>query len=234
MKRYNAHPVARLFPILAVCTTAFALTGCGGGGGSISRMSPLPEPVTTPAPIGVPPVVAPTPVPEETPAPNPTPDATQSPVVVPTPVPVVTPVPDPILEAPETDVLSASAEESVNRLRAAAGLAPLRHHATLAHVAQAYAQKMGTEGFFSHSDPEGKTVLDRVTGAGYRWRIVGENLARVKTKPGNEVAFTVNGWMNSAVHRANILRPDYTEGGVGIAKMPDGTTYLVQVFASPV
>lgn len=76
--------------------------------------------------------------------------------------------------------------------------------------------------------------MDRVSDSGYRWRIVGENLARVKTKPGNEVNFTVNGWMNSEKHRANILRPEYTEGAVGVAKMTDGTTYLVQVFASPV
>jgi uncharacterized protein YkwD len=233
MKRYNAHPVARLFPLLAACTTAFAVTGCGGGGGSISRVSPLPEPISMPAPVVVPPDATPTPVPVETPVPLPTPATSPSPSPDPTPTPVASPTPGPVLEAPDADEISASAEESINRLRAASGLAPLRHHEKLADVAQAYARRMGTEGFFSHNDPEGRTVLDRVTGAGYRWRIVGENLARVKTKPGNEANFTVNGWMNSEKHRANILRPEYTESAVGIARTADGTTYLVQIFATP-
>ncbi|MBC8134724.1 MAG: CAP domain-containing protein [Fibrella sp.] len=62
---------------------------------------------------------------------------------------------------------------------------------------------------------------------------MGENLARVRTKPGNEIGFAVDGWMKSAVHRGNILRADYTQSAVGVARSADGTTYLVQVFASP-
>lgn len=143
------------------------------------------------------------------------------------------PSPDPVTESPVEDGTSSGAEAAINRVRVDWGLPALRHDHKLEQVAEAYARRMATEGFYSHSDPEGKSVLDRVTAAGYEWAVVGENLARVRTKPGNEIEFAVNGWMNSPVHRANILRADYSESAVGMAEAADGATYLVQVLASP-
>lgn len=200
-------------------------------------MTPLPDPISTPAPVVTPsapsPLPSPTPAPAETPNPLPTPTPAPIETPTPTPTPVPTPTPGPVIDAPGEDDTSTDAEEAINRFRIAEGVAPLRHQAKLAKAAQEYAQRMATEGFFNHNDPQGKTVLDRVTGVGYSWAIVGENLARVKTKPGNEIGYTVNGWINSEVHRANILKAEYTETAIGIAKATDGTTYLVQVFASP-
>jgi uncharacterized protein YkwD len=152
---------------------------------------------------------------------------------MPTPIPVATPAADPATEEPIGDSVSEAAEDAINAVRIAEGLTPLRHDRKLAKVAAEYARRMAAEGFYSHNDPQGKTVLDRVNGAGYAWGIVGENLARVKTKPGNEVPFTVSGWMNSTKHRANILRADYSDSAIGVAKSSDGMTYLVQVFAAP-
>lgn len=238
MKRYNAHSIARLFPFAAICAITFPLVGCGGGG-SVGRMTPLPDPASTPVPVVTPnapsPLPSPTPAPVETPIPIPThtPEPAETPTPMPTPTPVPTPTPGPVVDVPVEAGPSMEAEEAVNNFRIAEGLAPLRHQVKLAKAAQEYAQRMAAEGFFNHNDPQGKTVLDRVTGAGYSWAIVGENLARVKTKPGNEIGYTVNGWMNSEVHRANILKAEYTETGIGIGKAADGTTYLVQVFASP-
>ena len=41
-------------------------------------------------------------------------------------------------------------------------------------------------------------------------------------RSGRELAeITVNGWMNSPGHRENILRPEFTLGGIGIASVND-------------
>ena len=40
----------------------------------------------------------------------------------------------------------------------------------------------------------------------------------------------MNGWMNSYGHRANILKSNYTQLGVGYALDSNGNTYWVQMF----
>jgi uncharacterized protein YkwD len=40
-------------------------------------------------------------------------------------------------------------------------------------------------------------------------------------------------WMDSKEHRANILMPEYTEIGLGIARDKTGQLYFTQVFAKP-
>lgn len=43
----------------------------------------------------------------------------------------------------------------------------------------------------------------------------------------------VAGWMDSEGHRANILKTDYTEIDVAVAKNAKGEPYWVQVFGKP-
>ena len=43
----------------------------------------------------------------------------------------------------------------------------------------------------------------------------------------------MNGWMNSAGHRANILSSSYRELGVGYALSSNGTAYWTQSFGTP-
>ncbi|WP_296649299.1 CAP domain-containing protein [Romboutsia sp. 13368] len=40
----------------------------------------------------------------------------------------------------------------------------------------------------------------------------------------------VNAWMNSKGHRENILNPNFTTLGVGIAKDSNGSIYWTQMF----
>jgi uncharacterized protein YkwD len=54
---------------------------------------------------------------------------------------------------------------------------------------------------FSHQCAGEPSFGDRITQAGYAWRSAGENIAaRYADCPA-----VVNGWMNSAGHKANIL-----------------------------
>ncbi len=111
--------------------------------------------------------------------------------------------------------------ELVNCARGQNGLAPLFSNALLEVAAQAHAQDMVTNNYFSHTGLNGSTLGSRVTAVGYNWTAVGENIAQ-----GQSTDYQVfNDWMNSPGHRANILSPSYTEIGVGRV----GNTW-VQVF----
>jgi uncharacterized protein YkwD len=119
--------------------------------------------------------------------------------------------------------------EAVNHQREAKGLHALEESDELLEVARDYSRRMAEEGFFSHIDPEGKSVRERVREAGLRWHVLGENLAfsRGYVSP---VAATLVGWMDSPTHRKNILEPSYTEGAVGAWISSKGTVYFTQIF----
>jgi uncharacterized protein YkwD len=109
----------------------------------------------------------------------------------------------------------------VNGERAANGnLPPLTQSSQLDQAASGMASLMVSEHFFSHETPDGKNVVDRVEPTGYLpgsgdW-VVGENLAWGSGALSTPQAI-VNGWMNSAGHKANILAPDYKDIGLAAA-----------------
>jgi uncharacterized protein YkwD len=109
----------------------------------------------------------------------------------------------------------------VNEERAAESLPPLAWDASLALAAQAHAEDMVANGYFSHDSPDGRTFADRVRETDYPGAPTGENIAAGYPSP----AAVVEGWMNSPGHRANILSGRSTELGVGLAER-----HWVQVF----
>jgi uncharacterized protein YkwD len=40
-------------------------------------------------------------------------------------------------------------------------------------------------------------------------------------------------WWYSPGHRENLLNPDYTESGIGVAQAADGAWFVTQIFATP-
>src|SRR4051812_14552407 len=107
----------------------------------------------------------------------------------------------------------------LNEERAAHGLAPTRANAHLAQASTAYARRMVAEAFFAHVAPDGQALTARLLDAGYIARgdhyVIGENLAWGQ----GELATarkTVDAWMNSPGHRANVLSRDYDEIGLGV------------------
>jgi uncharacterized protein YkwD len=124
--------------------------------------------------------------------------------------------------------LAADVVVRVNDIRVEAGLGALAENATLAGVASAYSCAMAAGGFFSHADPDGLEVDDRVKAAGIVYRQVGENLAR-NSNAGDPVDVAVQGWLESESHRENMLRPGFTETGAGVCRTGD-TYYFTQLF----
>jgi uncharacterized protein YkwD len=122
--------------------------------------------------------------------------------------------------------------KAINVERRAYGHVFLKASATLDEVAQAYAEDMLRRDYFGHTSPDGETVVDRASAVEYRWRRLAENLALDLGTPEETVAQ----WLDSPVHRVNLLNPRLTEVGLGLAtcQAPEGLRLAwVEVLALP-
>jgi uncharacterized protein YkwD len=109
----------------------------------------------------------------------------------------------------------------VNAERGKRGLAPLRANTGLRLAAQRHARDMVRKRYFSHASRKGVTFKTRILRAGYLRgsgnAILGENLAWGSGGSATPRSI-VRSWMNSPGHRANILRGQYREIGIGIVR----------------
>jgi uncharacterized protein YkwD len=135
---------------------------------------------------------------------------------------------------PDADVEAASLGESqledavvclINERRDNAGAPPVRVHPRLRHAAVNHSDHMVGAGFFGHTAPNGSGFVDRIESSGYtrgarRW-LVGENLVW-GTSTRSTPESLVQSWMESPPHRANLLRGQFREVGVGVRR---GTPY---------
>ena len=111
----------------------------------------------------------------------------------------------------------------VNENRASYGLAPLTLASDLCDDADIRAEEIVS--LFSHTRPDGSSCFTVIDGS---YRRVAENIAAGLATPEE----TVDQWMNSPGHRANILDPELRELGVGYC-YADGSAYghyWVQLF----
>ncbi len=108
----------------------------------------------------------------------------------------------------------------LNQQRAANGVGPLAEDAALSAASAGYSQRMVAQGFFGHESPDGGTLVDRLTDVGYlgdddAW-VVGENIGWGQASLATARSM-VTAWMGSPGHRENLLSPDYTQVGLGLA-----------------
>lgn len=118
----------------------------------------------------------------------------------------------------------------VNEERGKRGLPALSWDKSLARMARAHAESMAAQGFFSHTDPQGRDAVARARETGVsKWRALSENIAYNKgyDQPAD---FAVERWLLSAPHRENIAKPLFTHTAVGVAIAADGRIYFTQVF----
>ncbi|TVQ19221.1 MAG: CAP domain-containing protein [Leptolyngbya sp. DLM2.Bin15] len=107
----------------------------------------------------------------------------------------------------------------VNQQRQMQGVPALALNTQLNSSAQLHSDNMAVQDFFNHTDHLGRGSRDRIVAAGYSPWYSGENIAA-----GNSTARdTMNQWMNSPGHRANILSVNYTEIGVGYRYLSNDT-----------
>jgi len=129
----------------------------------------------------------------------------------------------------EIESLEQQCLDEINRVRRRSGLPRLSFYEELLPVARAYSRRMAEQNFFSHNDPDGLTVRERVDEADIRWRMLGENLAYSNGYV-NPVAASLHGWMESPGHRRNILDPDFSLTAIGAWIKEDGTVYFTEIF----
>jgi len=114
-------------------------------------------------------------------------------------------------------------------------LTPLKVSPPLFQTARAHAANMAKQGKMVHI-LDGQDQFQRIKGTGYRYRYASENVARGEVSA--DLPTIVKNWMESPVHRKNILDARYTETGLGIARLgkdADGNEfiYYAQEFAVP-
>lgn len=114
----------------------------------------------------------------------------------------------------------------VNVERSKAGLNPLTLDADVSNVATKKSQDMIDNNYFAHNSPTYGSPFDMLKKFGISYKTAGENIAMGQKTP-KEV---VNAWMNSEGHRKNILNPNYSKIGVGIAQKSGGSIYWTQIF----
>jgi uncharacterized protein YkwD len=108
---------------------------------------------------------------------------------------------------------------------------PVKWNNTLEKAAARHAADMAANSYFSHTGRDGATPAQRVTRAGYRYRMTGENIASGQVSPEAAMA----GWIKSPGHCANLMNGAYTEMGVSFSVNAASTmgVYWVQLFGTP-
>jgi len=106
---------------------------------------------------------------------------------------------------------------------------PLLWDDRLAAVTRAHSEEMARNGYFSHQSG-GESPADRLSAAGILSTRVGENIANCETVTQAESTFMDEPRFERN-HRWNILNPDYTRVGVGIARGDDGMLHITEDFA---
>lgn len=125
------------------------------------------------------------------------------------------------------EIISLSNQQRVNN-----GLGALVYSAQLEQAAQAKAQDMFAQNYWSHYNPQGNGPAYFISAAGYSYSTAGENLA----KDFNTSSGVVTAWMNSAGHRANILNGSFIHTGVAVMNgtlQGSETTLVVAMYAAP-
>jgi hypothetical protein len=119
-----------------------------------------------------------------------------------------------------------------NQLRTSLKVRILSENKQLTQAAYDKAEDMILNQYFAHVGPDKKTVASWLQTVGYNYTVAGENLAMGFA--GAEEVMT--GWKNSKTHYANLIDPDYTEIGVGMASggyNGQETSLVAQYFGSP-
>jgi uncharacterized protein YkwD len=108
----------------------------------------------------------------------------------------------------------------INAERRSHGLSRLTVNSQLSAAARRHSLDMVQRRYFSHIEPSGVGLVQRIDAAGYltsvhRW-LVGETLAWGWGAGASPIRI-VQAWMHSPEHRRVVLRSSYREVGLGVA-----------------
>lgn len=114
---------------------------------------------------------------------------------------------------------------------ALAPVGPLTLNQQLNQAARAHSLDMANGNFLEHSGSDGSTFDKRIEAQGYIFLFAGENVAGGKSTPQE----TLSQWLNSEPHCRNIMNPNFTQMGMGIAENSASLykIYWTQLFGTP-
>ena len=118
--------------------------------------------------------------------------------------------------------------EALNRERIAQGLSALQWDETLFKAARQHALRMANLNMLEHQLPSEPKLEERLTEAGARFSVIGENIA---IGPNSNTIHNV--WMESPGHRKNILDARFNSVGIAAVRGTDGL-FAVQDFSQSV
>ena len=122
--------------------------------------------------------------------------------------------------------------KAINFQRVSAQARPLVWSDQLASTSRMHSGRMLQARFFGHEDPQYGNLSARLAAAGVDYKHCGENVFRERNYQ-DPVSIAVVTWMYSIPHRENLLTPDYTHTGVGVAMDAAGTVAVTQQFLTP-
>ncbi|UCH59572.1 MAG: hypothetical protein JSV61_15325 [Anaerolineales bacterium] len=118
--------------------------------------------------------------------------------------------------------------DQINQIRQSYGLDPLTVDAQLSAAAMDYSLDMGCNNrvdFTRHTDSRGGRWYERIAAQGYSYSAALEIVWTGNPAYGGTPQAAVNWWMNSKIHRDNILNADVTEMGIAYAQV-EGSDYI--------
>jgi uncharacterized protein YkwD len=123
----------------------------------------------------------------------------------------------------------------INQARQQNGLPPLRENSQADAAALSHSADMACKNFLNHTGSDGSTWYDRLRAQGYAYNDARENIYAGEPGYGGDPQGAFDWWMNSQVHRDNILNPESTEIGVGYVANPQSQYggYFTVVFTRP-
>ncbi|MFC1612844.1 CAP domain-containing protein [Patescibacteria group bacterium] len=131
-----------------------------------------------------------------------------------------------------TPISKDSLIQLTNEQRQLNNFAVLRENSVLNNVGINKAKDILDKQYFAHTNPDGKPFYKWIDESGYNYIYAGENLAINFT----ESEDAVKAWMDSKLHRENILNPNYEEIGIGIMSGSFKNNFSIvvaQIFGKP-
>lgn len=146
--------------------------------------------------------------------------------------PVAPSAPRPVVPvaAPSGDAVQYALNQ-VNSARAAYGFGPIALDGAVSAVAQAHAADQAANGYFSHTSLDGRTREQRLAAGGVSFGASGENqcyyngMSIIDTLNWCHAQFMAEPYPGQWNHIANILGPNFSRMGVGIAQA--GATVII-------
>ena len=111
----------------------------------------------------------------------------------------------------------------INQARIDHNLKPLTLQSQLSAAAQVHSVDMACKDFVDHTGSDGSSWFDRIKTQKYSYQYASENIYVGDPAFGGDAVGAFKWWMNSQIHRDNILSSKITEIGIGYANYPKST-----------